>query len=289
MYRIIKSSYNGEKLNPATISGLIQSDGSFSISIVKAKSELGFIIRPVFSISLILSSTDLINRLKQYFCVGHVYVQDNYVQYTVSNFIELWHVIIPHFINYPLYGDKHKSFVKFVNIIVLLYPYHNRIKPISVLNIILNLMIDINNQTSLSMQYRISKINFKSTTNIVINKDYLRPLIIITPEFLIGLIEGDGSFYVSQRPNGNYRFGFSITTHIKELDLMYRVKRFLSFGNVSVSKTWCRFETQKIKFINDVIVPLVNSRGCLLGSKRRKYLKFYEIIKIIKNKNKPLY
>lgn len=55
--------------------------------------------------------------------------------------------------------------------------------------------------------------------------------------FLIGIIEGDGSFYVSLRKNGGVRFGFNITTHILELDMLYAIKRYLHCGIVIIKPT----------------------------------------------------
>lgn len=46
--------------------------------------------------------------------------------------------------------------------------------------------------------------------------------------FIIGLIEGDGSFYVGLRKNKilskTIRFGFNITTQLSDLFLLYAIK-----------------------------------------------------------------
>jgi hypothetical protein len=65
-----------------------------------------------------------------------------------------------------------------------------------------------------------------------INQEYLNNITkyfeknntLINIYFIIGIIEGDGSFYVGLRTNRKVRFGFNITTHIYELDLLYKIK-----------------------------------------------------------------
>jgi LAGLIDADG endonuclease len=55
--------------------------------------------------------------------------------------------------------------------------------------------------------------------------------------FIIGLIEGDGSFYFGLRNNRKIRFGFNITTNIEELYLLYKIKFRLNFGIVKIKST----------------------------------------------------
>ena len=84
--------------------------------------------------------------------------------------------------------------------------------------------------------------------------------------FIIGLIEGDGSFYTGMRGNSKIRFGFSITTHIAELDLLYQIKRIFNCGNVKIkAKNWCRYEVEGSKQLNEIFIPLVNSIGLMAG------------------------
>jgi len=61
---------------------------------------------------------------------------------------------------------------------------------------------------------------------------HLKPLDLLNNYFILGVIEGDGSFYVSLRLNKKIRFGFNIGTHINEIDLLYAIKRYLDCGVV---------------------------------------------------------
>lgn len=98
--------------------------------------------------------------------------------------------------------------------------------------------------------------------------------------FIIGIIEGDGSFYFGLRGNQKLRFGFNITTHILEIDLLYCIKFRLNCGNVKAkSKTWCRYEIEGNKMLRQIFIPLVDSFG-LLGSKALKYKNFKEAMEL---------
>lgn len=273
-------------IDPRVITGLIQSDGAFSVSIKKSPSTLGFVLRPQLTISMMLTSLNLLKAVHQYFGVGTLSVTDKYVQFQVSGFLDLWHVIIPHFITYPLFGNKHLVFVKFVTIMTLLFPFHNKDKPTIILMKVLVLMINMNTgSSSNSPSQWLATLNIVPDYNVTLMTDYLSPLLFVTPHFLVGLIEGDGSFYFSVRSDtGQVRFGFNITTNMMELDLMHAVRAYLGFGRVTLQSTWCRFETESVKHLLAAMVPLVDGIP-MLGSKNDKFLAFRKAIMMFKNKD----
>ena len=275
-------------------SGLIQSDGSFGISIKKNKSKLGFFITLFLRVELNIKSLPLIKEMQSFFNCGRVFIrEDRYTcLFEITDLHSLWHIIIPHFINYPLYGDKFRSFIKFIQILTLLYPYHNKNKPKLLLAQVIYLGGMINfaskrNLEDLNNYYKILNLKITEIENslLTLNWDTLKksryPLNVY---FIIGLIEGDGSFYTGMRGNSKIRFGFSITTHIAELDLLYQIKWIFNCGNVKIkAKNWCRYEVEGSKQLNEIFIPLVNSIG-LMGSKSIKFSAFKEAMLIYKNK-----
>jgi hypothetical protein len=99
----------------------IQSDGSFgghSHSIKKNKSKLGFFITLFLRVELNIKSLPLIKEMQSFFNCGRVFIREdrNTCLFEITDLHSLWHIIIPHFINYPLYGDKFHSFIKFIQI-----------------------------------------------------------------------------------------------------------------------------------------------------------------------------
>jgi hypothetical protein len=114
------------------ISGLIQSDGSFGISIRKVNYGYGFTVKPYFRIELRIESLPLIKEVKSYFGCGSVGVVANNKRkscyFEILNVSHLWHIIIPHFLNYPLFGKKNLSFINFVQALSIMYYFLNKKK-----------------------------------------------------------------------------------------------------------------------------------------------------------------
>lgn len=106
----------------------------------------------------------------------------------------------------------------------------------------------------------------------------------------MGIIEGDGSFYVGLRQNKTspVRFGFNITTHLGDLSLLYAIKFRLCCGNVKIKgETWCRFEIEGQKDLRNVIIRVVESgpnKGELLGAKSLNYKIFKKVMCLFVNK-----
>jgi hypothetical protein len=137
---------------------------------------------------------------------------------------------------YPFFGDKQVSFIRFVQILTLLYPYNKKFKPALLLGKVIYLGYFLNpgsNRTTtefknlfkilnLDIEIVINSINQEHLNNIT--KYFKQNNTLINIYFIIGVIEGDGSFYVGLRTNRKVRFGFNITTHIYELDLLYKIK-----------------------------------------------------------------
>jgi hypothetical protein len=115
----------------------------------------------------------------------------------------------------------------------------------------------------------------------------LNPVSFLNSYFLIGIIEGDGSFYIGLRPNRKLRFGFNITTHIDDIDLLYRIKFFLNCGLVRVTgKNHCRYEVEGTKQLINILVPLVQSIG-LIGAKSINFQLFKEALHLYANNERP--
>ena len=113
-----------DKLNPNYISGLTQSDGSFScgISIIKSKKGNKLRFRPKFDLCLDKDSINALNAIKQYFGCGQITNEqpDRSVSFIVSNLKDLKNIIIPHFFNYPVFFNKLHAFQLLVNIVNLM-------------------------------------------------------------------------------------------------------------------------------------------------------------------------
>lgn len=313
------------------ITGVAQSDGSFSLSVIlnKEKTKIQN-LRLKFSIEMTKESLPLLKKIKQSLACGNILIRDdrNMVNYSVESLSELWHNVIPHFLNYPLIGSKNYSFYKFFQVLTILYPLrgkskdkltlakavitgwnmnskeeiieelnsetvelkrskHNNLKRTKKnLNFLLNL-IDPANTTTTSQEIE-KEIKFPLIDSWYHNSQY--SLFSLNIYYILGIIEGDGSFYVGLRQNKTspVRFGFNITTHLGDLSLLYAIKFRLCCGNVKIKgDTWCRFETEGQKDLRNVLIRLVESgpnEGKLLGAKSLNYEIFKKVMCLFVNK-----
>lgn len=288
------------------ITGLSQSDGSFGISFKKSNSKIGYFPSPFFRIELTKLSYPLLKLIYLYFGCGRIgeRTERDMVYFEITDFYSIWHIIVPHFINFPFYGIKQQTFLSFVHSLTLLYPYFNKKKPKLLLGKLIYLASHVKEGSggSLSKKTEMQTHNLYKKLNITdidlkeIMTDlqplsnafrlspYFYPLASFNVYFLIGIIEGDGSFYIGLRENRKVRFGFSITTHINEIDLLYKIKWFLNCGIAKIkSSTWCRYEVESTNFLKSILIPLVNTVP-LYSSKSVKFKAFKEAMAIYTNK-----
>jgi LAGLIDADG endonuclease len=111
-------------LTPWFISGLIDGEGSFSISIYKSNEhKLHWGVRTVFVIDLHEREYFLLLKLQEYFGgIGTIFRNKvrNTVNYSVAGIPELKNIIIPHFENYPLLTQKLSDFLLFKQVVELI-------------------------------------------------------------------------------------------------------------------------------------------------------------------------
>lgn len=108
-------------LNPWYITGLVEGEGCFCVSISRHKTnKIGLEVRPMFEIEMVIEDKPLLARIKEYFRCGRIY-DLNYerygwrphVKYAVKSQKEIEERIIPFFRKYSLVGKKRKDFAYF--------------------------------------------------------------------------------------------------------------------------------------------------------------------------------
>lgn len=108
--------------------------------------------------------------------------------------------------------------------------------------------------------------------------------------YLVGLIEGDGWFSISKKSKYLlYELGLEL--HIKDVQLIYKIKKMLGLGVVKFRKTEGRSETvifsvRNKKHLIDIILPIFDKYP-MLSLKQYDYLifKFYLLSGIIYSKD----
>lgn len=105
-------------LNPWYVTGLIEGEGCFCITISRHKTKkLGFDARLMFEVEMIIDDKPLLEKLQKHFSCGRLYVLNYerynwrpHVKFAVKSHKDIQGTIIPFFIKYPLKGKKARDF-----------------------------------------------------------------------------------------------------------------------------------------------------------------------------------
>jgi hypothetical protein len=213
--------------HPNYISGLVQADGSFFVTISKnPKSRYGLRIRATFTITQNLDSIGILQQVQSYFKCGNVFINEKRgsAEFVVNSIPDLQRWIIPHFISYPLHCSKQRSFLIFLSIVDILdkKAHYNK----EVFASLIQMAFTMNEVTNRGSERLEELLGFLGSEAFQIEikepeiKDYL-----LDPHFLVGLIEGDGSFHISFGAKRVLDFGFHITQHISSLPFPQRLEK----------------------------------------------------------------
>lgn len=299
--------------------GFCHSDGSLFISIEKkAKGVWGFRLNPMFAITLEIGSLKLIQDIARFFGCGSIIITKQSATFRVTSFFHIWHIIIPHFLKYPFVGRKFLVFKIFVICCSLMLPFYHKTLPYSIIFRIIYLSFLMNEGTKRSLkdlQLMLLTINAKAPSStkkfnngffsLLTNKalsinnlpsefnilpanfSLINPYNYIELTYILGIFEGDGSFFIRFKSSPYiYSFGFNITTSIDDLPVLILIKNRLGCGTIKIQDTWCRLDINSIEELNNIIIPLVDSlqnyRGTdqgLLSHKAKNYSIWKEGIK----------
>lgn len=111
---------NHQKINPYYVTGLVDGEGSFCVSIApRPKMLVKWEVRPSFSLAQNYRSRGILFQLRDFFGCGQVRENkiDRTWKYETRSLIDLIRYIIPHFQTFPLKTAKKEDFRKFALII----------------------------------------------------------------------------------------------------------------------------------------------------------------------------
>lgn len=289
-YSTISSSNNnpndGEQCSPCTIinphylTGFIDAEGCFNVSILK-NSELvtGWQINPTFQISLHTKDKVLLELIQRSLGVGSIYKHgDNSLYYRIFGLNNL-SVIIKHLDSYPLLTEKQADYTLFKQVIELMRRGEH-LTTDGVLKII-NLKASLN--WGLSDKLKEEWINVTPAI-----RPSVLPSTIKDKEWLIGFVEGEGSFQIVVQKSKDKTWvslRFTITQHIRDNILMENMVKYLGCGRYypTATRKEVSFIVSNQKEIFNVIIPLFHKYP-LLGSKQQDFLDFVKVAELLKSK-----
>lgn len=217
-------------LSPGYISGLTQTDGSFFCSIILSpKHRFGLQFRPKFTITADLDSKYVLDKIQAYFNCGIVQVNNkkHTAELVVSRLEDLNNIIVPHFNTYSVYCGKLQAFILFKKIVHALF--HKEKRTLEGRRELLNLALSMNktnNRTIERIDTLYNLLGISADQNLAPEADNSNLIEIenLSGEFISGVIDGDGSFFISFQKNGNIKTGFNITNEPESRPLLEKIK-----------------------------------------------------------------
>lgn len=286
---ILKGNQNNRKLNniskithidPNYISGLTQSDGSFFVTISKnKKSKWGIRIRPTFTITQNLDSLSVLESIKHFFNCGYITIikEKNAAEYKVTSKEDL-QIIFKHFETYPLYESKQRSMhiVKEITNILIKEEHYEKIKLAYIIKLIFTIN-PVTNRTKEKELFQFLELNYIEK----INYSYVFQDYPLNENFIMGLIDGDGSFYVSFHFNKLIKTGFSIVQYSTEIKLLEKIQKYFNCGTIYKvrAKPQIKYQITSLKDICSILIPFVDKYQ-LHTMKKEHYLIFKKVCEI---------
>lgn len=272
-----------ELLNPWFITGFTDGEGSFILTIIKDnKYKLGWRAACRFVISLNKKDLKLLNKIKEFFGVGNVFLMGkDSAQYRVESLNGLA-IIINHFDKYSLITKKQADYALFK----LAYDL-------------------IKNKSHLTEKGLLELIALKAVMNNGLSNDLsitfpdivpaLRPETpepkITDPSWLAGFTDAEGCFSVirfksqTSKLEEAVKLSFILTQSIRDEYLIKSLIEYLGCGNISLdSRGTIDFKVTNFSSIRDTIIPFFNEYR-LQGNKNLDFSDFSEVVTLMGNKS----
>jgi hypothetical protein len=118
-----------------------------------------------------------------------------------------------------------------------------------------------------------------------------RPTGLLTPDYVVGFVDGEGCFSVSIRPHPTVTYGtgyvigtvFAVSQHHDNLDVLNELNRYFGIGKIRSKGPSSRvmvYNVTKRDDLRSVIIPFFE-RHPLRTSKQQDFLKFREVVDLM--------
>lgn len=276
-------NFLNSKFTSAQLSGFTQADGNFHISFYRvAKSALGVRATPQFSLTQHIKDKALLENLKTDLGVGRLHCHRSEVNYVVNSLPQIKKTILPIFEEYPVRAGKLESFLKFKEVINMMDNKEHLTKNglAKIIEIGYN-MNTASSRTEEKKQELLKYIGYEG--NLTVEELTIPSLPDITPEFISGLTDGDGSFFIGFNSKGKVTASYTITQEASCKNLLEELVKFFNCGNVYDPKSsYCRYQVNSLNDINNKIIPHFKEYE-LLTSKKEHFETFSKVCDLLQN------
>lgn len=263
------------------ITGFVDGEGSFVVSIRKSLgSRLGLSVEPKFSIGLHQKDRGVLEQIKDYLGVGHIYNQGfNGVQFHVKSVKEL-EVVIMHFDKYPLISQKYTDSQLWREVVMMMLKKEHLtlegLKKIVALKASLNLgLLDELKEVF---------------PNIVPVKRAIVDQKIRDSNWVASFTSAEGCFFVNiirspiRRTGFQIKLNFTISQHVRDEQLIRSLVEYFDCGKIYLGKEAVWFVVTKYSDISDKIIPFFQEHK-ILGVKSKDFEDFCNVADIMKDQS----
>ena len=208
-------SMPASKLDPYFITGLIEAEGSFSITKHKDKrAKYKMTVGLSFRLTMLKNEIDLLNMVKEFFNCGNISEDKRgAITFSIKDIYSLNTIVIPHFSKYPLRGTKHLDYLNFKEVVNMINS-KNHLTEEGISNII---------AISETMNsYRIHAEGYSPIHTIYNNIEYIP----INGNYINGFIAGDGCLALNIKDVNFCRMSLQISQHKNNKNLLASIANY---------------------------------------------------------------
>lgn len=274
------SNIGTNQIDPWFITGFADAESSFNILVQpRSDSKTKWRVKAIFTICLSRKDLAILENIKIWFGIGHIYSSGTKIYYRVESFKDL-QVIIDHFDKYPLVTVKKLDYALFkesFNIIKL-----NEHLTEQGINKLIEIKSTLNKGLSSNLKANFSNIVFKrSRVEFKFNG-------IPSSYWIAGFVSGDGSFNIktTKVQTGRVQLRFAVQLHIREDEVIKGLAKFFKFEDnkyIYYTKSSVAFQIVNTSDILNIIIPFFDKYK-ILGIKELDYIDFKKVAEIIKEK-----
>nr|AFM36681.1 double motif LAGLIDADG homing endonuclease [Ophiostoma hyalothecium] len=280
-YSTLNNTNNNININPWFLTGFIDGEGCFRISLTKVNRAIGWRVQLFFQINLHEKDKALLESIKNYLGVGKIHSSGkNILQYRIQTFDELT-ILIKHMEKYPLISQKRADFELFKEAyeLVMKNEHLNQDGILKIVSLKASLNLGLSDSLKLAFPNVIPATRF---TDFAVN--------IPDPQWLAGFASAEGCFMVgitkSSKSNTGYQVYvvFIITQHIRDELLMKGLVDYFDCGRLARKRDVYEYQVSKFSDVVDKILSFFDKYP-ILGEKAKDFLDFCIVSDLMKSKD----
>lgn len=284
---------SSSKLHPYFVTGFIDGEGCFSISITSHnKTQTGWGVKISFTLDLHKKDKALLEQIRNYFGVGKIHISgEQSLQFRVDSVKELL-VILDHLEKYPLITTKREVFETWKQSFNIVKNKEHLTLP--GLTKVVRIKGSINRGLSDKLKTAFPSIdNVASLANdsLAATNKVLGEAEIPDPFWLAGFVSAEGCFLVNIYNSSSTKSGkgislaFFITQHVRDSLLLTSFEKYLGCGKYSDRSDKVKvgdFAVYKYSDIVEKIIPFFDKYP-ILGVKKYNFRDFAQIAELMKS------